>query len=80
MPFVAKSGGHSQWSTIGEHGIVIDLGKYSSVSVDADAKTATLEGSVLSKDVAVALAAEGFFTGYIHPPIWLRSSSANTLE
>ncbi|KAI1168332.1 hypothetical protein F5B18DRAFT_646862 [Nemania serpens] len=62
VPFVAKSGGHSQWSTIGEHGIVIDLGKYSSVSVDADAKTATLEGSVLSKDVAVALAAEGFFT------------------
>ncbi|KAI0538642.1 hypothetical protein GGR58DRAFT_525915 [Xylaria digitata] len=62
VPFVVKSGGHSQWSTIGEHGIVIDLSKYSAVSVDADAKTATPEGSVLSKDVAVALAAEGFFT------------------
>ncbi|KAI1288525.1 hypothetical protein F5Y03DRAFT_401742 [Xylaria venustula] len=62
VPFVVKSGGHSQWSTIGEHGIVIDLSKYSAVSVDADARTATLKGSVLAKDVAVALAAEGFFT------------------
>ncbi|KAI0972264.1 hypothetical protein F4678DRAFT_471811 [Xylaria arbuscula] len=62
VPFVVKSGGHSQWSTIGEHGIVIDLSKYSDISVDADAKTATLKGSVLAKDVAVALAAKGFFT------------------
>ncbi|KAI0102015.1 hypothetical protein GGR51DRAFT_528291 [Nemania sp. FL0031] len=62
VPFVAKSGGHSQWSTVGEHGIVIDLSKYSAISVDANAKKATLEGSILSKDVAVALAAKGFFT------------------
>jgi FAD/FMN-containing dehydrogenase len=63
VPFVTKSGGHSQWSTIGEDGIIIDLSKFSGVEVDSVAKTATLKGSVLSKDVAVALAAEGFFTG-----------------
>ncbi|KAI1124901.1 hypothetical protein F5Y10DRAFT_248289 [Nemania abortiva] len=62
VPFVTKSGGHSQWSTIGKHGIIIDLGKYSAVTVNDGAKTATLEGSILSKDVAIALAAEGFFT------------------
>ncbi|KAI0396020.1 hypothetical protein F5Y17DRAFT_456345 [Xylariaceae sp. FL0594] len=57
-----ESGGYSQWSTIGEHGIIIDLSKYSGISVDAAGRKATLVGSVLSKAVAVALAAEGFFT------------------
>jgi FAD/FMN-containing dehydrogenase len=66
VPFVAKSGGHSQWSTIGENGVVIDLTKFAGVDVDTVAETATLKGSVLSKDVAVALAAKGFFTGKVY--------------
>ncbi|KAI0526705.1 hypothetical protein F5B22DRAFT_641845 [Xylaria bambusicola] len=58
----------TQQSTIGEHGIVVDLSKYSAIRVDANARTATLAGSILCKDVAVALAAKGFFTGDIRPP------------
>lgn len=62
MPFVAKSGGHSEWSSIGEHGIVIHLSKFSGVNVDVASKTARLKGSVLSKEVSMALAATGSFT------------------
>ncbi|KAI1269242.1 FAD-binding domain-containing protein [Xylariaceae sp. FL1019] len=32
VPFLAKSGGQSEWSTIGEDGIVINLSKYSTIS------------------------------------------------
>ena len=63
VPFVPKSGGHSEWSTIGKNGIVIDLSRYSGIEVDADSQTATLTGSVLSKEVAVRLAEAGMFTG-----------------
>lgn len=63
IPFVTKSGGHSQYSTIGSNGIIIDLTRYSGVKVDKAAKTATLTGSVLNKQVGVALANEGLFTG-----------------
>ncbi|KAF7359848.1 FAD-binding domain-containing protein [Mycena venus] len=62
VPFVTKSGGHSLWSTIGEEGIIIDLSKYSGIEVDALGQRATLRGSILSKDVAVALAEAGLFT------------------
>ncbi|KAK8022292.1 FAD binding domain-containing protein [Apiospora rasikravindrae] len=62
VPFVAKSGGHSEWSSIGEQGIVINLKKFSGIEVDAVDQTARLKGSVLAKDVAVALAATGSFT------------------
>ncbi|KAJ7881707.1 hypothetical protein B0H14DRAFT_3759240 [Mycena olivaceomarginata] len=62
VPFVTKSGGHSLWSTIGEEGIIIDLSKYSGIKVDASGQRATLRGSILSKDVAVALAEAGLFT------------------
>ncbi|KAI1088778.1 hypothetical protein F5B19DRAFT_505270 [Rostrohypoxylon terebratum] len=62
VPFVTRSGGHSEWSTIGDHGIVINLSKYSGIEIDAQAKKAVLKGSILSKEVAVALANAGFFT------------------
>ncbi|KAI1819812.1 hypothetical protein F4861DRAFT_543576 [Xylaria intraflava] len=62
VPFVTKCGGHSQWSTIGGDGIIIDLSKYSGIDVDVVGKKATLRGSILTKEVSVALAAEGFFT------------------
>lgn len=61
-PFVTKSGGHSEWSTIGSHGIIIDLGRYSAIDVDAVSHTAALRGSVLQKEVAVHLAEAGVFT------------------
>ncbi|XDG04463.1 hypothetical protein ABKA04_004078 [Annulohypoxylon sp. FPYF3050] len=62
VPFVTKSGGHSEWSTIGDNGIIIDLSKYSGIEIDAQTKKAVLKGSILSKEVAVALADAGFFT------------------
>lgn len=63
IPFVAKSGGCSEWSTIGGNGLVIDLSHYSSMEVDAKARTATIRGGVTQKEVAVRLAEEGLFTG-----------------
>ena len=63
IPFVAKSGGCSEWSTIGGNGLVIDLTHYSAVEVDAKARTATIRGGVPQKEVAVRLAEEGLFTG-----------------
>jgi FAD/FMN-containing dehydrogenase len=62
VPFVTKSGGHSEWSTIDQSGIIIDLSKYASITVDKDNLRATLRGSILSKQVAVALAEKGLFT------------------
>lgn len=63
IPLVPKSGGHSPWSTIGTEGIIIDLSLYSDVRVDAGARTATVIGSVLAKEVSVRLAEAGLFTG-----------------
>jgi len=62
-PFVTKSGGNSEWSTIDSEGVVIDLSRYSGIEVDAIAQIATLKGSVLSKEVAVRLAEAGMCTG-----------------
>jgi FAD binding domain len=66
-PFVARSGGHSEWSTIGKNGVIIDLGRYKSVEIDEVNQTAILKGSILSKEVAVALADAGMFTGKLSP-------------
>jgi FAD/FMN-containing dehydrogenase len=66
VPFVTRSGGHSEWSTIDGRGIIIDLSKYSGIEVDAEGRKATLKGSIQSKPVAVALAKAGLFTGEQH--------------
>ena len=58
-----KSGGHSEYSTIGSNGIIIDLSLYKGIEVDRTSGTATLKGSILTKDVATALAEAGYFTG-----------------
>lgn len=63
VPFVTKSGGCSEWSTIGGNGLVIDLTLYSAIEVDAKARTATIRGGVTQKEAAVRLAEEGLFTG-----------------
>ncbi|TVY32060.1 FAD-linked oxidoreductase [Lachnellula subtilissima] len=62
VPFVMKSGGHSEYSTIGSNGIIIDLSLYKGIEVDKNSGTATLKGSILTKDVAIALAEAGCFT------------------
>ena len=66
IPFVARSGGHSEWSTIGKDSVIIDLGQYKSDEVDVTSRTTTLRGSILSKEVAVALADAGLFTGELY--------------
>jgi FAD/FMN-containing dehydrogenase len=66
VPFVIKSGGHSEWSTIDSSGVIIDLSKYAEVEVDSKAQTATLRGSILLREVAVALADVGLFAGEFH--------------
>ena len=63
IPFVAKSGGGSEWSTIGDDGFVIDLTQYSAIEVDAKAHTATIRGGITQKEAAVHLAEQGLFTG-----------------
>lgn len=63
IPFVVKSGEHSEWSTIGSKGIVIDFAQYSGIDVDEGCATATLKGSILSKEVGVTLAEKGMYTG-----------------
>ena len=63
IPFVAKSGGCSEWSTIGDNGFVIDLTHYSAIEVDAKARTANVRGGVVQREAAVRLAEEGLFTG-----------------
>lgn len=65
VPLVVKAGGHSEWSTIGQGGIIIDLGRYSGVDYDENSKTATLRGSILAKDLAVKLAQHGRCTGTV---------------
>lgn len=62
IPFVIKSGGHSEWSTIDSNGMVIDLSKYTGIEVDSSLQQAKLRGSVLSKELAVTLASAGLFT------------------
>ncbi|PWY82037.1 FAD binding domain-containing protein [Aspergillus heteromorphus CBS 117.55] len=62
IPLVPSSGGHSAWSTIGEGGVIIDLSNYVDIRVDEEAKTATLVGGVLSKEVGLRLAEAGLFT------------------
>lgn len=62
IPFVPKSGGHSQWSTIGPEGIIIDLSNYKNVIVNKSAQTAQIQGGVLNKQVIEALYAEGLCT------------------
>lgn len=63
IPFVTRSGGHSEWSTIDDRGFIIDLSLYSGIEVSKEPKAVTIRGSVLSKPLAVALAESGMFTG-----------------
>ena len=66
IPFVTKSGGCSEWSTLGDEGVVIDLTCYSAFEIDAGAQPATISGRVLQKEAAVRPAEVGLFTGKEH--------------
>ena len=46
--------------------MIIDLGQYKSDEVDVTSRTTTLRGSILFKEVAVALADAGLFTGELY--------------
>ena len=62
IPFTAKSGGHSLYSTIDDKGVVIDLSDYAGITHDAANMTAVLWGGIITKTVAVELAKDGFCT------------------
>ena len=62
IPFVTKSGGGSEWSTIDDKGFVIDLTHYSAIEVNVKAQTAIIRGGITQKQAAVRLAEAGLFT------------------
>ena len=55
IPFVPKAGGHSNWSTIGSSGIVIDLTKYNKIIVDKSTSTVRVQPGVLNKQLVQSL-------------------------
>ncbi|KAI0006670.1 FAD-binding domain-containing protein [Xylariaceae sp. FL0662B] len=55
VPFVPVSGGHSQWSSIGQNGIIIDLSRYKGVTVDAANNLATVRGGTRMKELQITL-------------------------
>ena len=67
VPFVPATGGHSNWSTIGEDGFILDLSLYKGVVVDPSHNVATIKGGLLMKELQVALSKECRLTR-IFPP------------
>ncbi|KAF3763977.1 hypothetical protein M406DRAFT_65241 [Cryphonectria parasitica EP155] len=57
VPFVTKLDGHSNRSTVGDDGFVIDLSKYSGIEIETQGPTAKLRGSILSKSGALSVTA-----------------------
>ncbi|KAL1988299.1 hypothetical protein VTN96DRAFT_274 [Rasamsonia emersonii] len=62
IPFVCASGGHSTWSTIDQHGFVLDLSLYREVVPDPANNVVTVKGGVLMKELQLALNKAGQFT------------------
>ncbi|KAH8594653.1 hypothetical protein B0O99DRAFT_687431 [Bisporella sp. PMI_857] len=59
IPFVARCGGRSSWSTTGPGGWIIDMSLQSSISLDIQNKTATVAPGVITKQLIEAVAKEG---------------------
>ncbi|PHH89658.1 hypothetical protein CDD83_5576 [Cordyceps sp. RAO-2017] len=61
VPFLATGGGHGYSSTLGRlrHGILLDLGHFDAVEVDAAANTMTVGGAARSVNVSSAVQAAG---------------------
>jgi FAD/FMN-containing dehydrogenase len=58
LKFATRSRGHSpnpRWSSIGEHGILIDLQKLNAINVSADKKVATIGPGKRWREVYEAL-------------------------
>lgn len=62
IAFTCKSGGMSLYSTVDEHGVVIDLLDYAGIEHDVGCKTATLVGGVQARTVGAELSKNGQFT------------------
>lgn len=63
MAISVKSGGHAYaGNTVGEGGLLIDLGLMNGVSVDADARIAAVSGGAVWRDVDEATQAHGLAT------------------
>ncbi|KAH7386573.1 hypothetical protein BKA64DRAFT_646120 [Cadophora sp. MPI-SDFR-AT-0126] len=60
IPFIAKGGGHSNWSTIGSGGWIVDLSLLKSISINTSAQTATVQAGVLTKPINEAITNAGF--------------------
>ncbi|KAK0111780.1 hypothetical protein ONS96_001049 [Cadophora gregata f. sp. sojae] len=60
IPFIAKGGGHSNWSTIGSGGWIIDLSLLRSLNINTSAQTATIQAGVLTKSINEAVTHAGF--------------------
>ncbi|CAJ2510609.1 Uu.00g062340.m01.CDS01 [Anthostomella pinea] len=63
VPFVAKAGGHSAWSTIGSSGFVLDFSLMRAVEVDTGRQTATASAGTLIGDIVDAVAEQGYCRG-----------------
>ena len=75
IPFVAVCGGHSLWSTIANHGFVLDFTRFKSVNVEPAKHQVTVAGGILMKELSTALAEKGECTGgkYLSlPSSWAR--------
>ncbi|XXG97967.1 hypothetical protein Hte_004283 [Hypoxylon texense] len=60
VPFVARAGGHSSWSTIGPFGFILDLSLMRSVTVNSENQTATANAGALIGDVVKAVDEKGY--------------------
>jgi len=64
VPFVAKAGGHSSWSTI-SNGFILDFSLMRGVVIDKENQTATASAGTLIGDMMKAAAAQGLCVGRI---------------
>ncbi|KAI1388176.1 FAD-binding domain-containing protein [Hypoxylon trugodes] len=60
VPFVAKAGGHSSWSTIGSSGLILDLSLIRTVEINTKNQTATAGAGTLIEDVVQAVDEKGY--------------------
>jgi FAD/FMN-containing dehydrogenase len=60
IPIVAKSGGHSPWSTVASPGWIIDLSLFTGVKLDTQKHTATVQAGVGTKQLNAAVSEAGF--------------------
>ncbi|KAL2065229.1 hypothetical protein VTL71DRAFT_2898 [Oculimacula yallundae] len=60
IALIASSGGHSNWSTIGPGGWILDLSLLTSISISPTQRTATILGGTLTKPILAAVSSAGY--------------------